>query len=374
MSLLFADSFDHYDTPKITRKWTTIYDTNAGPTAPLISNTGRNGTSSMRFVIQQGALGSGTLKVVTKTPTTSSNKFLMGFAYQYDSVIAGFTVSRWPIATVATMAYHQVTLIFNADSTLSVVGNFNFPPSNIVTLGTTSISLQQGVYNDIEWGGTIDPTNGSVYVYINGVLALNLTGIKTQWDNSTFWSQIFIGFFNPPVTNWSATGPGNVTWDYDDFWLCDGSGAHNNTAPIGPLRIVDLNAITGNGFHADSTPLTGSNRGDMVKEIPPDDDTTYNALASSGNTDTYFVAPLTISGTIVGVQSYHCARVDSGSHSIRTLFRIGGVDYEDGATTGLSSTYADALGEHDISPASGSAWTVAEINGAGFQVGPRNKT
>lgn len=372
MSLQFADSFDYLNTADLTRKWTSQTVANTGGT-PAIGAFGNNATNGLRINLVGGALGSGSWEYLSRTIGSASPKCIYGFVYK-PSTLLGLITGRWPIALISTATGGvQLVLLYNNDGTLSIGRNFQFPSGPVAILCTTSIPVPTGVWTAIEWGGTIDPAAGSCFIYINGVLAASASGVNTSGDGTTSWSQILMGFTNLAAVNWTS-GAGTVTWDYDDLYVCDGAGGVNNVQPIGPLRVISLTAVAGNGVHVDSTPNPGTDRGANVADNPPDDDTTYNALANTGNADTYKIQTLTVPGIIVGVQVHHHSRVDAGGHTLRTLFSIGGVDYEDGATNAATASYQDVLSEHDKNPATGVAWTFADLTSPTFQVGPKLKS
>jgi hypothetical protein len=165
----------------------------------------------------------------------------------------------------------------------------------------------------------------------------------------------------------NLSSPLTFTQSYDDLYVCDGSGGVEDTF-LGDHRVVCVVASSGNGTHADWTPLTGGDHGAMVDENPPNLDTDYNMAGSVGNRDTYNFAALGVSGTIKCVQTVNLMLSEVGGlRYVADSIRIGGVDY-DGTPSVLGGDWAYRLERHRVSPATSTPWSVGEIDGAEFGV------
>jgi hypothetical protein len=221
-------------------------------------------------------------------------------------------------------------------------------------LGTSASAppLNTWVYMEIKV--TVDPSAGVVQLKINGVDFLNLTGQNTRNTANTHQN------------SFSLTGSEGF-WAWDDmYWLnTDGSAPDNDF--LGECEVLELVPETGNGTHADSTPSTGSDRGANVREATPSA-ATYNAIATPGDEDTYNYPAPGSTGTIIGVQvASLLLKSDGGVCSARNITRISGTDYY-GVEQPVSQTMGWRTDVSRVSPASGVAYTEAELAAAEFGV------
>jgi hypothetical protein len=179
--------------------------------------------------------------------------------------------------------------------------------------------------------------------------------VNTAAAGTAVWNVYRVGAnqTNQPV--------GGITWDIDDFYSADGSGAQNNDF-LGPIR-VKCSLPDGAGTYSQFAPSAGANYTN-VDDAAPDGDTTYNSEITPGEKDSYNFAALGIGGVVKGVQTNLVVRSNgSGSEVVQPMFCIGGVDYF-GTSFGIGTSYLDKMQVFELSPATGLAWTVAEIDAA----------
>lgn len=334
MTLRFCDSFDHYATGDIARKWTS----NSGME---IVTGGRRGTNCMRTA---GGTAANALKTLTAKTT-----WILGAAVYYESA---FDVDALPILMVLDAGTTQCHCTINPDGTLSIV-------RNATILGTSAFALSVDAYYFIEFKVTIG-NSGSASIRVNGDTKLSVSSVDTQNTSNSTANQVRVGF--------GALGAG-VGIRFEDFYACDSDGSTNNDF-LGDRR-VDAYYPTGNG---NSSQLTGSDGNStdnylLVDENDPDDDSTYVESSTSGQKDTYAFqnmshTPASINGLQINLMA---KKDDAGARSIASVIRSGGSD-TDGTTQALSTSYVDYLQISETDPNTAAAWTQSGFDGAEFGV------
>jgi hypothetical protein len=338
MALLFADSFDLYATADITRKWTTHSEATIGA-------YGRNSTNGLQIY-------TGTTSYVMKTFSANTNDCIMGVGFKPVST----TVNDSEFLAIMDTGTTQVSVNCTASGTVRVYRS----TSAGTLLGTASVALSFGTYYYVELRTKIHNTLGTIDLYVNGTNVLSLTDQDTQMTALAQWTTAVVGIVN------SVGGFGNTTmWNFDDFYLADSSGAVNNTV-LGPIRVAAV-LPDGNGATTNFSPSAGTNY-QNVDETAPDSDTSYNTETTPGELDLYTFAALGLTGTVRGVQTNLCVRSNGGgAETIAPMWRIdsggGPVNYT-GTTVSLTTSYAYSLQVYETSPATSTAWTVSEIDGA----------
>lgn len=342
MALLFIDSFDHYVTADLGEKWTTW-----GGTQSISAGTGRRGSASLRST---GGAANYALKGVAVSGATA----ILGFAFN------GASLGGNRIAGIydGPGAKEHVYLTANSDGSLSVYRSANTIPSNgtigATLLGSTAAGLiAAGTFAYLEWKVLLHDTTGTVAVRVNGASALALTGQDTS-NGSLVWSSFWLG-----------SGSSNLTADFDDLYVLDGTGAAPWNDFLGDCR-VDARYPTAAGATTGWTPNTGANWA-AVDDAAPNDDTDYTSAATAGLTDTFVVQDAPVTGAaIYGVQhNLSAKKTDAGSASIAPVIRHSGVDYV-GANLNPGTTYAVLQQIAAVNPGTAAAWTEAGFNAAEF--------
>lgn len=329
MTLLFADSFDHYTTAQGSRKWTTFGHT--------IAATGRFGSG---FVV-----AAGTAVYAAKTlPAASGDTVIIGMAFK--SALFGGSFGFVNAAGVRQLSFF-----------VTAAGRVRVDRGDGTVLLTSFAVMTTNVWSYIEIKAKIANAAGTIDIKIDGAPAGSLAG-DTQNAATATWDEIGLG---------AAGGGGLASGDaiLDDLVVCDGSGAVNNDF-VGDCRVEAL-FPTGAGATTAWVPLAGTNW-DAVNDNPADDDASYVSSAAPTAVDTYAAANLTpAAGTVRGVQYVLTARKDdAGSRTVRPVVRIGVTDYPGPADLAVPSSYGMLLQPQDLNPGTAAAWTVAEINAAEF--------
>jgi hypothetical protein len=333
MTLRFVDSFDHYATADLGLKYSS---TASSPT--ISAGNGRRSTACLRMGSSVGS--------VTRV-LDSQSTWIVGFAFRIPSLPGGDT----SFLLFQDAGSAQLELVVRADGTLRATRNGTL-------LGTSSNSLAAATTYYIETKVLVHNSTGTFEVRVNGSSTgwIALTGQDTQnTANATANTIVIEGV----VSN----------TDYDDLYICDGTGSANNNF-LGDVR-VDCYLPSGNG---NSSQLVGSDSNStdnylLVDEASQNGDTDYVHSATSGQKDTYAFTDMSHTpASIFGVQVNMVAKKDdSGNRSICSVTRSGGSD-TDGTTQALGTTYSDYREISETDPNTAAAWTRTDLNSAEFGV------
>lgn len=224
---------------------------------------------------------------------------------------------------------------------------------SVVAATHTGIALSVGVWYHVGVACRAHDTLGQIRIWLNGapISALSLDNIDTEPGASP---GKFVGVQQSSVL---------VT--ADDLWICSNNTIAGSLSDefLGDL-IVRTHFPQGDGEHTAWTPLSGSTRYEMVDEIGPDDDTSYDSDATPGNRMCFPVGSLAADlASIRAVQLCSVGRYDTtGPHSIRNYVRQVGVANHDSAAQGLTTQH---VGYHDlleVDPVTGVTWTASGFN------------
>ena len=339
MALLTVDSFDHYTT--ITHK---SWSLNGGGTytGTISAGNGRNSTDSMRIT----TVGTSTASYVTKALSSSGATAIVGVAWK----VAALPGTNHEILQILESGSVQVGLEITSSGALRV-----YRSTSGTTLITTAGIISAGVWYFLELKVTIANSGGTAEIKVDGVSEGSFSGDTQNTGNAT-WSSISLG---------QRTGTNLThTQDFDDLYVCDGSGGVEDDF-LGDHRIVAVVASSGDGSNTDWSLSTGSDHGALVDENPPNT-TDYVLSGTSGQRDTYNFAAVGVTGTVKAVQTLRFIKAEvAGVRSVAPVVRISSTNY-DGTTQAVGSDWIYQHEIYRVSPATSSAWTISEIDGAEF--------
>ena len=285
MSLIFADSFDHYSSfINPNGKYSS-----AGAGCQISTVSGQPRTGPGCCSITSGAFG-------PKKFHRRTTDLLVACAWNS----GGSGDCIWICDSLFQSGSQVLRCFVNVDGSVSVLVRTNGPIIATSVPGLVSF----GVYNSIAMRATnTGGINWYVRIYVNGALVLT-TGSTDMGTSST------------GVDGFQLMGPGGLPTCYiDDLYVLDCTDAVNN-GYLGPLRVY-MSPPTANGSVL-WTPSAGTNWSN-VNEIPPDGDTSYNSDGTVGQADQY-LHPLNVSvpanSQIFAVQHCMDLEVDSGSRSV----------------------------------------------------------
>lgn len=345
--LRFCDSFKHYSTAQLTRKWTA-----AQANTTVVAAVGRFGGQALALKsTTSGVTSFGVSKTLDAQAT-----WIVGYAFLTD--LGGYLY----LATFVDIGATQVFVVLEPGGTIAAYRGSATAGAISNLLGRSTLILKSGVWYYIEIKVTINDTTGIVTVKINGATALSLTGQDTKQSANATANIIHIG--QNGLGGASAANSTSLIYA-EDLYICDATGSSNNDF-LGECKVECL-FPDGNGANTSWTPSTGVNHAALVDENPATDDTDYVSSSTAGHKDTFtFGNMATASGTVKGIQITATARKDDvGTRTIAPIIRQSATDYI-GTNQNLSTTYTMYLQTYDVNPATAAAFTISEVNADEF--------
>ena len=208
----------------------------------------------------------------------------------------------------------------------------------------------------VEVKATVHATLGEVWVNINGVEVLHLTGVNTYNASapSTTPTSIWLGY---------ELGNGNSIFYVDDLYVFD-SAAGAITDFTGPVRVEALFTDAAGTYNTDFSLVGAGSQHQAVRDLAgPDNDTSYIQSATVGHQYAGNLQNTSLpAGTIYGVQACITARLtDAGFRGIKPLMVIGGSNYL-GTEQNPGNSYRVLHEVFEENPDTSSAWTISDVN------------
>ena len=224
-------------------------------------------------------------------------------------------------------------------------------------LCTGTFAITTGAWYYIEIKGLVDSAVGTVNIRVNTTSDSSFAG-NTQVSANAFANNI--GFRGP-----AAVGIGG-SYQIDDFYINDGSGAANNNF-LGDMKIEPVNVIKAGFYTQWGVNVVNTPNFECVQVL---NDGLYTQSNTPGEMDSFECSSLyKITGSIAGVScNYWCRNTDSTTHQIKSLIRIAATDYLSAATTINDTAFKEFSIIWEENPNTVAPWTVGGINGAEFGV------
>ena len=352
MALLFLDSFDHYATADLTRK----YDNQSGGAIVDSESTGnpdpRNGTQCVEYV------NAGTTNLTKVFP--SHTTWVMGVGIKSNGTISGsqdHDIFRVEDMTESSSSLDtQLSLQYNFDGKFRVVRGDDI--QNFVLATSTGTFDFDNVWRFVEFQCVIGQSpDGSFSAQFDGVEidGLTVTGVNTQNGANSFANAILLKPF--------LAGTMTKIW-FDDYYIANGA-TPGIIAMLGDMKVDALfPRADGNYEELTSFPVQ-DDAFSLVNKLPPDADTTY--VESNTNTEkSTFSMDEAANRVVHGVQhTLYVRKTDVNRRKIKHLTRIAGADYlGDNVRMGDKFTMKTKMWENN--PQTGSQWTAGQVNGAEF--------
>lgn len=330
MALLFVDSFDHYASADLLKKW-------SSGTATISTTLGRR--------------SGGALVLFSSYATLNLNAALSG-------IICGMAV-KWAgdptdqeLIRFLDNTTANVSLYLRNDGSIRIIRKESTPVVLYTSLpGVAPIS--GWFYLEVKM--VFHESTGAFEVRVNGNTVISQTNADTVVSGA--------GAYATSLRLGTSTA---MTIYVDDFYVCDTSGTVNNDF-LGDCR-VDAYLPTSDGALSAWTPEPAGVHYTTVDEATPNT-TDYVSSATVGNKELFGVpdminTPLSIFGVQLAAAAW---KTDAGFREIKGLVRISGTDYPSSALA-VTETPAYKRKVWDQNPATSAAWTDAAVNAAEWGV------
>lgn len=332
MSVIFMDSFQHYVTADILKKWSETVGSNVSISAA----SGRRGgnalligmSSSIRHIFSATMAGV-IVGFAAKTAMSTTSNQLVDF-------LDGST--------------SQVQLKYDSDGTIKAY-------RGAVLLGSSApgaLPLLTWAY--LEVSVVAHNSAGALTVKVNGTTVLTLTGIDTADTANNYVTSVKLSTVN------------NQTFYVNDLYVIDPATAPN-TAFLGDVR-VDAYYPMADGATGQWTPTPSGAHYANVDEASPNG-TDYIEADVAGYIDLFQTQDLAVDPGASGFFAVQvCAaalKTDAGSRQIKSVVRRSAVNYS-GVAKDVSETQKYVLNQWNTDPSTAAAWTKAGFDAAEFGV------
>lgn len=224
-------------------------------------------------------------------------------------------------------------------------------------LATATGTYSTAIWRHYEVKVTIADSGGTVEVRVDGVVALTFTGDTRNTTTGTAGLDRIV---------WWGSTSGSGAWD--DIYILDTTGSVANNF-LGDVRINTLAPTSDSSVQF--TRSTGASNYLCVDEGKYNSDTDYVESATVGHIDKYGYADLSASvSTVHAVQALTWAKkTDAATRTMRNKI-YSNASTADGATYGLTTTYAPYAQIATLNPDGSVQWTPTTVNAAlaGFEV------
>jgi hypothetical protein len=346
--IIFMDGFESYPNDSggiqsfLLARWS-YHGTNPTTNSYRISTSTRHGYG------QALSLGSSE-PLVYAFPTAIADTIAFGFAYKF----ANTSASPIYLCSIGNMANNvdHISLRFQGNSGLIQA----YRHENASVLGTASVALTAGQWYWLDVKIKTSGTVGTVQVWLNGTLILDLSNVDTQNGASAQISRFNLG------NSSSAT----VNAFFDDLYIvnCNTSGSLTPANDIlGDCKVITLKptGTTQNGWSKSGAATVHECIGDSSGF---DGDSTYIYSASSTLAKVSLEDLPSGISSIKGVQITANARKDDAGSKNFDLVTEFNADPTGGFTGGLLDTYRHIMALYEKAPSTGNpAFTVSSING-----------
>lgn len=334
MSLILLDSFDHYATAQMTKKWS---ERQGGS---ISASTSRTGLQSFDFSSSSGPRL--LLSAVDEHAT-----LIVGFAfYTTDYLSPAFAPLFYLQSDDCQTTHLQVEI--------SGFGRLQVTRAGGGLLGSSANTrIYLNTWHYIEFKATLHDTTGAIELRVDNLSVLNVSGIDTKnAGTKSVFDAIWFG-----VSGWM-----NYAF-IDDFYLCNGAGSVCNDF-LGDLSVQTL-LPSAAGNSTGLAPTSGANY--TTVDDPQMNTTDYVSSSVAATKDTYIFPDIATPRTIKAVQASHYGVKTDGSRLLVPVVRSGGTDY-DGSGQLLSQDWKLHRTIYQTNPATSAAWTDSGLNAAEFGV------
>ncbi len=339
MALLWLDGFDNYGTS---------VGSTPSPAWVITRKYGQISYEDQRMWVASGRFGQYGLQLFSDeagfllTPNlTTDDTIIIGCGFKISKEGGGYPIRLYDGATQGV----SVKLVNNE---LAITPGTGTPYATTVNLGLLPMTWYY-----IELKVKCANVGGTYELRVSGKTVLSGSG-DTQIGSHAYHTRV--GFFSAD----------NATPYFDDFYVCDGSGAANNDF-LGDVRVVTVRP-NGEGGLTEWTPDSGSNYA-RVNEVISGEDSNYVEDGTTGHEDRYTFGDLSGVENINGLMiCTDCRETDAKSFSLKTVCQSDTThDLDAGQAIGTTD-YITRRRIMETDPNTSAAWTQTNFNAAEFGI------
>jgi len=342
MSLLYATGFDYFSS--VDDLYNAGWKASGG--VPLLDESVVSGAHSRQSL---------------ELPATTSHIKTPNFNKKNEAIYLGFWVyiEALPSSSAELLTFSGLS---QARISIDTDGAIYFTNISGTLLGSKSdngtITINTWYYVEVKYTAKASISADDCIIRVDETEVVNLAaGTDTDFDTAS------------PGLVYSVTLKSiQGTIYYDDLVIYDGNGSQFNDF-MGKLYVATLRP-SGNG---NSSQWVGSDADSTdnylhVDETERDDDTSYIEADAVGDKDLYAYDNLPAAADTIKAVAYNIIGKKSGDNyrTVQPVARIATTDYNLDDVIPLDTDYLDSQLIQHLSPASGTAWTVSEVNGAEF--------
>lgn len=225
-------------------------------------------------------------------------------------------------------------------------------------VATSSLTVPASAWNQIEIKAYIHGSAGTLLVKCNNVTIFNLTSQNLNYDGGSLYA-------DGVSLSGASMGGGQNVFRISDVIVMDTTGSYCNDL-LGARRVQAM-VPTGAGNYSQWTPSAGSNY-QNVDEVPPTDDTDYNATSTVNNIDTFVVGDVSNANATIdaAVVQIYGKSSDAGFSRAKGICRSNSVDGLSDSEVVLTNSYRYGMSPIYVDPNTGVPFTVAGLNAAEF--------
>lgn len=336
--LMFCDSFDHYQTNQLPEKYQQTADA-------TIASPGRFGTGNC---LSMAPTSGGYVQY----SMPDQSQLIAGFAFNP----SGFPGPGQKLAFLmfSEPAGTQGSLQINNAGGIE----YHVTLNNIDTIIAASPNgiIKTGTFQYIEANVLFSPTQGSVSAQVNGQSVFSVTGVNTAPTGNDYAASVLLIMGNIDYYG---------TFEFDDFYICNGSGEYNNSFlgdiavealfPDGPGQSTQFTLSPDNPY---------SYNWECVAQYPPVS-ANYVYDSTQHQFDLYKIPELPSSTQqVVAVQIVASAEKDDSNTRVLGLGFGNGTTYVFDAGDALTSSYWMYTQPYDINPITNAPWAVSDFSTA----------
>lgn len=287
--------------------------------------------------------------------TGTSNEIYCGFAFRFVTIPSVDNYAIWysfgdDIGYFNLVLQTDGELIFRSNTTHKTPGS-----------GDNKLTVDQWYYIEIKVVKSNSISAGDVQLWVDGVQWISLdAGQDTLYSTEPAYTNC-IGFY----------GMNSAARYYDDIYICDETGAVNNTF-LGPVKVATLYP-TGEGNTND---FMGSDADSIDNHLHVDDmgqdaDASYVESDTPGAIDLYTMDATDNVGVIHGIDALSRVKNDViGGGSVRQgapILRVNGTNYQ-GDTFNIGPPYVYKHHLLEENPDDSAAWETADLDTIEFGI------